>query len=199
MAALNPAKPSPTVLRWLVRGWGNQGFSGDVSYLLQVWKEALKARCILECGSGISTLVLGAVARKTSAEVYSLEHSKEWWTRVNDSLATRHFPNRVTYAPMQRYDDYDWYSIPRELPSHFDLVICDGPPSATRGGRYGLLPVCFERLQRTTILMDDAERGDEQEIIRRWQCEFPIDCRTIEGAQGSFAVIRLGRERNTSR
>ena len=54
----------------------------------------------------------------------------------------------------------------------FALVVCDGPPADTVGGRYGLVPIMRDRLAPgCAILLDDAEREHERAIARRWQLE----------------------------
>ena len=56
------------------------------------------------------------------------------------------------------------------------LVICDGPPSSTRGGRFGLVPVLRENLAPGfRILLDDARRPGEREVLRRWASEFDLE------------------------
>ena len=67
--------------------------------------------------------------------------------------------------------------------------MCDGPPSRTAGGRYGLLPVCASRLARATILVDDADRADELAVMKRWETEFGTTSRIVPSASGSYAII----------
>ena len=185
-------RPSRRLLALLHSGWGNAGWSGDTRYLEAVWRESLHARRILECGSGLSTLILGEVARKTGAEVYSLEHIVDWQKHVTSALTKRGLPNRVLYAPLKSYGEFDWYEVPASLPSGFDLVICDGPPSTTRGGRYGLLPLCKDRIERATILLDDAERSDEQQVMDRWRSEFAVTSSVVSSPEGAFARLAIG-------
>jgi hypothetical protein len=169
---MNPRQPSATVLRRLHAGWSNEGWSGETMYLEAVWREALKARRVLECGSGLSTVIMGKVARETGAEIWSLEHMPAWKDKVNGVLSNLGLPNRVVEAPMKSYGEYEWYTLPSNLPGDFDLVICDGPPSATKGGRYGLVPVCADRIAGAKILLDDTERPEEQAVMQRWEKEF---------------------------
>jgi hypothetical protein len=169
---MNPRQPSESVLRRLHAGWSNEGWSGDTKYLEAVWREALRARRVLECGSGLSTIIMGKIARETNAEIWSLEHIPAWKDKVNGVLSRLGLPNRVVDAPMKSYGAFDWYTLPANLPHDFDLVICDGPPSATKGGRYGLVPVCADRIANSKILLDDAERPEEQAVMLRWEKEF---------------------------
>jgi hypothetical protein len=58
------------------------------------------------------------------------------------------------------------------MPDNFFLVVCDGPPRRTKGGRYGLVPIMRERLKSgCIILLDDAGRDEELTIAKRWAGE----------------------------
>jgi methyltransferase family protein len=171
-----------------VYGWGNEGWSADEDYLLRLMSEAATAKgAIVECGSGLSTLLLAGVARQSGTVVHSLEHNADWRKRVMGELAARGLTNYSTvhHAPLQKYGEYDWYSIPQSLPGNIALVICDGPPSDTLGGRHGVLPALRDRMAPTcTILMDDANRPSEIEIMALWERDFKTVSeryRTIKG------------------
>ena len=190
LMVLNPLRPSSSVLHWLHSGWSNEGWSGDTAYLEAVWKQSLTSRRILECGSGLSTILLGEVAKKTGAEVWSLEHISEWRDKVSGILSRNGARNsRVVYAPLRSYGNFEWYTLPRDIPRDFDMVVCDGPPSATQGGRYGLVPVCKDIISKATILLDDAERPEEQEIVQRWQAEFGWRSTYKNTGDGAFAIL----------
>jgi hypothetical protein len=114
--------------------------------------------------------MLGTFAR---VPVISLEHIETWADLTNKRLRQFGMPNRASYAPLAAREDFDWYS--GVIPSDIDLVICDGPPSTIRGGRYGLLPVCSKALSPgCLILMDDLDREDERQIVQRWSQEFEL-------------------------
>jgi hypothetical protein len=79
------------------------------------------------------------------------------------------------------------------MPPAFQLVICDGPPGETPGGRYGLWPVLGQRLAPgAVILLDDADRPGEEEVLRRWSTEarMRVDMRRVAG--GAYAIITHG-------
>ena len=81
----------------------------------------------------------------------------------------------LQFAPIINYGEFEWYQFPVSTRQPFSLIVCDGPPSDTRGGRYGLLPVVRSMLSpRCIILLDDGIRSEEQEIVRRWQSEASI-------------------------
>lgn len=163
--------PGSTVLDDLVYGWGNESWSGASEFLRACIAHARVAQQpILECGSGLSTLLLGWIAQRNGNAVWSLEHIPGWRLRVNSALARAGVQcATVCDSPLMDHGEYDWYSLPAQLPARFGLVICDGPPAATRGGRFGMLPLMQSRLAAdAVVLLDDAQRVEEQEIARRW-------------------------------
>ncbi len=185
-------RPKTAILRRLVLGWGNQGWSASL-HLVTAMLDWLPKTCgpILECGSGLTTLVLAAVAAQSGRQVISLEHSQEWADRVLAVLPA-HLRAHVTLrlTPIRDFGDFDWYSIgPDELPPRIGLVLCDGPPGGTRGGRYGLAPVLADRLAaKCVILLDDTQRAGEHAVLERWRSEFRASL-VQEG--GTYSVIEI--------
>jgi hypothetical protein len=159
-----------TRLRW---AWANPN-SADVEYLSAVAQAAADATGpILECGSGLSTVVVGAIAARTGQPVVTLEHSA-WWSRnVRWSLRVARVSG-VDYQvkPLRIYDGFEWYD-PGKLPDGIALVICDGPPATSRGGRYGLMPVVADHLAPTArVFLDDSDRPSEALVVSRWTDEY---------------------------
>jgi hypothetical protein len=162
----------PSLLSELVHGWGNS-WSAQHEFLSACLQHVRETEGpVLECGSGLSTVLIGAVAQARGIRVYSLEHEPKWATRVQKYLR-KYRINSVTMcvAPIRSFGDFDWYSLPslQTIPSRISLVICDGPPGGTRGGRYGLVPVMLEKLRPDcVILLDDGAREQERDIANRW-------------------------------
>jgi hypothetical protein len=185
--------PSRELLQSLQFGWGNEGFAAQTEYLEEVaHRAATTAGPILECGSGLTTVLMGLLAGRRGVETWSLEHIPDWRARVMRALAQFDISHtRVCSVEMRNYDGFAWYDAPlNELPQEFQLVICDGPPGETLGGRYGLLPVMGGRLpSAAVILFDDANRTGEAEVLRRWTREAQIDVAMRDESNGSFAVI----------
>ena len=94
--------------------------------------------------------------------------------------------------PLVGYGEFVWYDPPlAQMPDEFSLVICDGPPGTTKGGRYGLLPVLGDRLRAgATILLDDAGRPAEAELIRRWENEAHFKTEIRGDRERGFAVMQ---------
>ena len=167
----------------LIYGWGNEGWSASDEYLRGCLNEALASEgTILECGSGLTSLAVGVVADRAGVSVYSLEHIEEWGERVRSIAARCGIRNvHILAAPLRDYGEYSWYSPPPELLQYkFSLVLCDGPPGDTRGGRYGLIPAARNSLDdRCIILLDDAIRPEEQSTARRWETEMQLRCQKV--------------------
>jgi predicted O-methyltransferase YrrM len=169
---------STALARQLVSGWANEKMSASEEFLQAIFRYARKSPGpILECGSGLSSLVLGIAARRTGQRVLSLEDDTFWLSVVRAALARYGIDNvEVCAAPLRDYGDFQWYDPPRaQLATDFSLVICDGPQGTTPGGRYGLMPILGQHLRSgCVILLDDANRAGEQEVLARWRDELHV-------------------------
>lgn len=167
---------TPGQLGQLVYGWGNASYSADTNFLEECLSRVGQGTGpILECGSGLSTLLLAAAAESRGRTLVALEHTPAWADRVQAELDRYGLRSaRVLKAPLVCSDGFDWYDVaPVDPQARFALVVCDGPPMATRGGRYGLLPIMRSRLtDDAVVLLDDAVRPEERAIAARWQTEF---------------------------
>ena len=163
------------VLRDLIYGWGNAEWSAQDEYLADCIDHALTSHgSILECGSGLTTILLGTIANMRGRSYWALEHNPKWARKIRGWL-NWYGLNSVLLceAPLKDYGEFSWYDAPLDsMPGSFSLIVCDGPPGGTNGGRYGLVPIMCERLAPgCIILLDDAEREQERAIARRWQDE----------------------------
>jgi hypothetical protein len=183
---------SEDVLNDLIYGWGNEAWSARSEYIQEFLRIAANVQGpILECGSGLSTLLLGVVAQRTGSHVFSLEHHPQWARQVRTMLDKYHIIScTVCQAELRCFGDYDWYSVPKErLPNNFALVVCDGPPGHTPGGRYGLLPQMRDRLKPgCVLLLDDFQRREEREIMSRWANELRSEYVTA-GSEKPYASL----------
>ncbi|MGH8218538.1 MAG: hypothetical protein ACREUT_08235 [Steroidobacteraceae bacterium] len=175
-----------------MHGWGNEAWCGSALFLAAMFQWLPQTNdSILECGSGLSSLLLASAAVLAGRHVHSLEHDGEW-----AALVTRRMPERlkpsvsICTVPLKSFDGFDWYAVePGSLPAPIGFVVCDGPPASTRGGRYGLGPVLGSDLAPgCIILLDDTQRVGEREIVNRWCNELGA---VVVREGGTYTVLRV--------
>jgi predicted O-methyltransferase YrrM len=158
-----------------MRGWA--GLSRRLA-LDAAWARHHKPEFIVECGSGVSTILFGYHMQSTgSGKVVSLEHDPRFATRTRD-LAQQHGVAdviEVRDAPLRAWHDggqtWDWYdpSVVDDI-AEIDLLFIEGPPSTTGGlARYPAGPLLFDRLAPGGIaVLDDTLRDDERRASQLW-------------------------------
>lgn len=162
-------------------------------YLRHMATKAVKTNGdVLECGSGLSSLLLAVTAGRLGHRVHTFEHDPVCQQKLLQLVERYRLTNlSVHHAPIRSYGQFDWYDIPCHCDSDsFKLVICDGPARhLTDSGRYGLFPVMRERLDpHCRVIMDDSNRSLERHVIRRWRKEQHIEVQSF-GRFLQFAEI----------
>ena len=143
-------------------------------------------RRIVECGSGISTVLVARLLRdRGGGTLHALEHDPGWAESARGRLAAEGLDGwaRVIEAPLQpdplAQPGCEWYSSGAldQLPeAGVDLLLVDGPPASPESGlersRYPALPRLAGRLAAdATVILDNAERAGERWVFERWQRE----------------------------
>ena len=137
---------------------------------------------IVECSSGLSTLVLARACRLAGqGRVYSLENGVEFAQATREALAAYDLLDvaEVLHAPLRetRIGDecWQWYDLSRLPGVVAQMLVIDGPPGFLQPlSRYPALAMLGERLAPgCRILLDDADRPDERALVARWQRECP--------------------------
>ncbi len=174
--------------------WGNLGYAAGFAYLNFVASHVGRsAGPVLECGSGATTVLLGALTAPRQTPVRVLEHNRDWYDylcRILEALRFEHVQMR--YAPLTEYGEFQWYQAPAPADDPFRLVVCDGPPGSTSGGRYGLVPVMRRQLAAgCVILLDDTHRRGEQDAIAGWRRLGQLSA-SRQGRFGRFAEVSFG-------
>ena len=160
---------------------------------------------LLELGSGLSTLTwAGWMREQGRGKVWSCEHDPNWRELTVSHLGraglaghaeVRHTPLRSeTGTAAQAW--YDLGTLLQEIPP-IDFVVVDGPPAGTRARRmvrYPALPVLFGKLSAgAVVVLDDARRPGERDVLNRWMSEFPGFRRVdLETATGLAVLTRAG-------
>ncbi len=152
-------------------GWA---LAPDVLRLLISLVKHLNPLHILEFGSGLSTQVLMRTCAELPLDCFitSIDHDPEYCLPLTENLTQV----RLQIAPIvaRRYlgKFVPVYHLERKYfasQNPVDLVVIDGPPSVL-GGREGVMYQSMEFVRPGTLmLLDDANRLEEQAALTQWQ------------------------------
>lgn len=176
------------------------GFAIDaqaLGHLMTIVSEQ-QPKKILELGSGTSTIWLGYLCERNGGKIVSLDHLEQYRS-LTQAAIERHDLSEVIdlrLAPLQEITTNDktfnWYSANAyEDLSEIDLLIADGPPAATGPqARFPSLPMLLQKLSpNATVVLDDAHRKDEQDIVEAWLEAYP-EFEVIDKGTSRLAVLR---------
>lgn len=168
---------------------------------------AAKPATIVECSSGLTTLMLARCCEMNGrGEVYSLENGAEYAARTRAEIA-RHGLDKhaiVIDSPLARQlvdgGEYQWYGLDDLPDRRIDMLVIDGPPGfLQRHSRYPALPLLFARLaEDAVVFMDDAARPDEREIVALWQARFPSLGHQFVDTERGCSILRRRAEHRPS-
>lgn len=163
---------------------------------------------VVECGAGISTIIIGNVLRRLGqGKLISLEHDPLWAQRVDEWIMAHHLQDQVVvlYAPLVEHDvegvTVSWYATQQlqELISSgafeyglIELLFVDGPPGKTaHRARYPAVPILHPLLGKNCIIVvDDAYRKAENLIVQEWCDLLGVSSEWIATEKGA-AIIRV--------
>ncbi|GAA2472674.1 O-methyltransferase [Winogradskya humida] len=132
---------------------------------------------VVELGSGTSSVWLGYALEKIGGRLISLDHDEDYAARTRTMLDAHGLGAvvEVRTAPLTELlldgRAYQWYDREQlKDVRDIDLLVIDGPPAATGpDARFPALHAMESKLAPVaTIVLDDANRADEQDAVRRW-------------------------------
>jgi predicted O-methyltransferase YrrM len=171
---LKPTSPLPES-----RGW-----AASPDLLRKITEVVLteKPDLVVEASSGVSTLVIAyCLKRLGKGKVFSLEHDAQYAAVTQKMLELHGLGHIATviHAPLRQVvinnKEWLWYDLDLlNIDQPIDLLVIDGPPGHIQElSRYPALPLLYRMLNvRSTIIMDDCNRKDEQEVIALWKKDF---------------------------
>lgn len=143
--------------------------SRDTALLLVDRLRELRPKVAVEFGSGFSTALLALYSDHLVSLDHSAKHAAPW--------------------PCVRICDLRNGRYHTSLPDGVEFVLIDGPP-ARKYGRDKTLPQVWPHLAPDAeVWLDDYDRDHEQQIVARWQEQYPIDVERVATAKG-LAIIR---------
>lgn len=158
--------------------WGNVEWSANIDFLVAVIQACQETRHgIVECGSGLTTAIISLANQKSQRSLVAFEHDASWAHRTKRRLRFAGIGSaQVLHRPLLSKNGWSWYGVfPEDLPMPIDLVICDGPPGDTPGGRWGMLPALRANLADSpVILLDDVDRQSELSVAEAWAAELNL-------------------------
>jgi hypothetical protein len=111
---------------------------------------ALKSEgAIFECGSGLTTLLLGLAAEKSGTPVMALEHDPSRHQRIVEMLETNHIhPVDMRHTPLVPDHEYLRYDVSGiTLPERIQLIVSEISPQTWSGSaRDGMVPLLQSRM-----------------------------------------------------
>lgn len=161
---------------------------------------------VVELGSGISTVLAAyCLEQLGQGRIVSVDHEERFRDATRELLARHGLEHRVrlVHAPLVPVESGDhrsrWYdpaivraAIEAER-AEVGLLLVDGPPGKDQAlARLPALLLLQDLLaSEVVVLVDDARRDDEQEMVRRWRARFPgFSSEEFETEKGAVVLRR---------
>lgn len=147
-------------------------------------------KCIVECGSGISTIYINKILQDHPARFVSIDHDSKWQEIVRqqakllgEDLANTtfvHAPLKPCPLSPNQLEWYDLDTLHESLSGEpIDLLLVDAPIASRKGleeSRFPALPYFSDRLSEDfVVFLDDCNRPGEQKIAKAWADKYNLD------------------------
>lgn len=145
-------------------------------------------REVVECGSGLSTILIARRLRELGAgHVHSLEHDERFAAACRRQLERESLTGlaEVIEAPLRTHaaSGVGWYDREALAPlprAGVELLLVDGPPAGRpeiERSRYPALAEMRPRLAPgAVVILDDAGRPGERWALARWRKRHGLRC-----------------------
>jgi predicted O-methyltransferase YrrM len=180
----------------IFRGWA---ISPDIAKTIAEVIFETKPNIVVSLGSGVSDLVVGYSLQKVgNGQLYSIEHDHEYAEKTRRTIDLHNLNDfvKVETAELVNYTidnkEWKWYGYDIEkLPGKINLLIIDGPPGNTQHlARYPALPLLHKYMaEGCIIILDDAIRDQEKEIMAMWAAQFEnLQYEYLNNEKGAFFI-----------
>jgi Methyltransferase domain len=179
----------------------NWAFSSVTLAWLEAFIIKYNHQRIIEAGSGTSTVMLADLHdRCIITDWLSLEHDPSYYAKTKTDCGKRigRAGEKIKLCPIvptwagRWYDPAIWApTLASKKPA--TLAIIDGPPYTTgTHARYPAIPLLKPYLApRATIILDDARRPDEQQVIDRWIKEWGLTLIEQVPTDKGLAILQM--------
>ncbi len=181
------------------------GWAASPDVMLHLVQTLLDERpaCVVECGSGSSTLFLALTARQHDlpVRIVALEHDPAYAAQTRALLARHGVADLAEVRTAEltatglAEQPTPWYDVSAlDGLEEIGLLFVDGPPeSLGDGARYPAFPLLRDRLaQRCTVIMDDFRRPAEKQAAERWLALAPEFTLERVPFQKGAGILRRG-------
>jgi predicted O-methyltransferase YrrM len=158
---------------------------------------------VVECGAGVSTLVIArALQLNGTGTVWTLESDERFAEQTRQRLRVLGCPSqsKVLHAPLAELPGSAgqfWYRLAevQRLPAAIDLLVVDGPQVTEGVSRAPAISHLFPRLKPAgAALFDDARRAEEMGFPELVAARFPGWRRfDLPAEKGAFLFLGPGR------
>lgn len=162
-------------------GWSIDAFFSRwlVQHLLEK-----RPKCIVELGSGSSTVLIARTLNllgMNDVTHLAVDHEEKYLGLTRDVAALNGVAEQIQFlhCPLKHHENFHklWYSGLEEKMKDLsiDLLLIDGPPGPLQPlSRLPAMRILMPFMNHTcTIVLDDANRTDEQAIAKQWAKEHP--------------------------
>ncbi|MGB0347384.1 MAG: class I SAM-dependent methyltransferase [Balneolaceae bacterium] len=191
---INPRLPLP-----FLSGWA--AFPELISTILQHVKSS-NPKYIVELGSGSSTIITSYLLEEIGkGKILSFDHDEKYG-KITENRLEEHGLSEFAYvisSPLKTIkidgNSYNWYDIDVNLlKDKIDILVVDGPPEKTqKHARYPALPYFYDNLSESAIIiLDDAGRTEEKEIVAMWLKKYPEFTHEYIWTEKGISVLKRG-------
>lgn len=185
-----------------------RGWSGSPDFLLKLVELVITdtPKYIVELGSGVSSVVLGLALNKfNKGKLLSIDHEFDFAQKTKKLIEVNKLEEtvEVMYCPLTvyRYKEsiWNWYDLSNVNFEHeIDILVVDGPPRKLQDkSRFPALTILMDKLSsEATIVLDDANRINEQQVIKDWEFylkenDFKFELCVYPEYEKGLAIIKL--------
>jgi predicted O-methyltransferase YrrM len=168
--------------------WGDWALGRDTALRLARSLQERQPKVIVEGGSGSTTVLFSQYADAHGARVVSLESSKIFHGKTLDLLSRYRTGTNVQlrHAPLHATPYGPWYRS--ALPGDIDFAFVDGPRQCDGGRRAALDVLLPHLLPGALVILDDAERLQEQQALAQWKKTHGLSHTPVDATSARLAI-----------